>query len=332
MNSVINESLKAVIWTVCAVIFIEIVGFVVSFVRVNNYENQVVRYVQTAGGVTPAVMAKADQLSKNTYQNHFKLVPHGSGKAVTQNGKSYDAVYPTEWSTDENNVPIFPALDQHQEGKIEYVTEKGCLMSLLDHPSKLFAGKPKDFKVRDKIPSDIEATKVKEVKPLGYIDKNYFFDFASSANNDQIHVWSYKLAHPKELTHQDEPDRYIYDTDSYQGDKKVAAKTRDFTTLLKVKINADDPKVHFKDKSVKGMQTVRLASGGNDLKGVAYLNRWSDIKANSYPHDYGSKIKYDIQIDIPFLMFTERFGVLNKIHVHSLRQSITTSLYRELKH
>lgn len=331
MNSGINEAFKAVIWTVCAVIFIDLVVFAVGFMRVGSYENQVVRMIQTAGGVTPAVMEKANKLSDTSYRGNFRLVPHGGGKPYVYQNKSYEGVYPTEWSTDTDNVPIYPNLTRHKEGTVSDVTEYGSLMTLLDHPQKLFAGKVNDFKDQDIIPSKIRADKVKEIKPIGYIDKNYFFNFKSTIDDNSIAVWTYKLARQKELTDQNSPEEYIYDQDHYEKGQAVK-RSREYTGLLRVQINANDPKVHFNDKSLKGMQTVRLISGGNNIMGEAYTNLWSDVKANSYPHDYGAEIRYEIKIDIPLVMLTRNVSMFDKTHFHNSRQGVTTSLYRETKH
>lgn len=331
MQSGINAIVRTFVICFGAFLLIDVLGFIYQVNQKNNFETQVTKYVQTAGGVTPEVMAKTDKLSKNNYRGYFKLKPHGSGKPVYFKGKKYDGVYPTEWSTDHDNTPIYPALTKHPEPYIDRngnkqqnrdITEKGSLMSLLDHPGKLFAGQFKDFAKQDIIPDIIEANKVKEVKPIGYIDKNYFFNHPTDATEDGIVIWPYNLANSHDLTNQNKPSIYKYD---------VWHSKRNYTDLVFVTIDPTNQKVHFNDKKLTKKQKVCLVSNGNNIMGEAYPNRWSDLKANSYPHAYGATIRYDLEINIPYLLFTENMGALKKFAYKITQVGDTVSLYREPK-
>lgn len=331
MQSSINAIVRTFVICFGAFLLIDVLGFIYQVNQKNNFETQVTKYVQTAGGVTPEVMAKADKLSKNNYRGYFKLKPHGSGKPEQFQDKEYDGVYPTEWSTDHDDTPIYPALTKHTETYTDKdgvkqekndVTEKGCLMSLLDHPGKLFAGQLKDFAKKGSIPSNIEADKVKEVKPIGYIDKNYFFNSPTSANTPSITIWPYNLANAHDLTNQNEPAIYTYDT---------WGKKRGWSNLRTVTIDPTNQKVHFNDKKLTKKQKVCLVSNGRNMMGEAYPNRWSDLKANSYPHAYGATIRYDLEINIPYLLFTENMGSLKKFAYKITQVGDTVSLYREPK-
>lgn len=330
MNNFLTESVKLVITALIVVIFADVLGVFYDIGRENNYQEQVEQYIQTAGGVTPEVMEKADKLSKENYGGHFKLLPHGSGPKTNYKGKNYEGVYPTQWSTDHDDTPIYQVLTERKVGKISNVTDKGCLMSLLDHPGKLFAGDLKDFKDVDRyIPSDIPADKVKEIKPIGYIDKNYF---VTSSSLMSMSLWCYRLEKPKELKNPDAIGTYIYDMDKYKPDGSKETRKRDYSLLKVLKIDADDPKVHFNDKSLKGKQEVAIACSSNTITGNAYPNRWSDLKANSYPHDYGSQINYDIQISVPFLKYTEGVSGLQNFGYKTTKYLYTTSMYRDTKY
>lgn len=304
---------------------IDVLGFIYNINQSNNYETQVIKYIQTEGGVTPKVLEKADKLSKRNYHGYFKLEPHGAGPLTKHQGKDYQAVYPTEWSTDHDNTPIFPNLKNHNNGNFSNVTEKGCLMSLLDHPNKLFAGQPKDFAnyhTSDVIPDDIKADDIKEVKPIGYMDKNCFFDTPTNAYTTSVPIWSYVLSNPRDLTNQHEPLKYKYESNN---------RKRDFTNLYTFKLDPKNPKVHFYDKKLTGVQTVGLVCGSNTITGTAYEKRWGDIKANSYPHKYGATIKYDIHIDVPYLLFTDQVTSVSWLKYSHVKEAKTVSLYREIQ-
>lgn len=334
MQSGINAVVRTLVICFGAFFLIDVLGFIYQVNQKNNFETQVTKYVQTAGGVTPEVMAKADKLSKNNYRGYFKLKPHGSGASKKSKDKKYEVVYPTptEWSTDHDNTPIYPALTKHTEtytvnkdGKEKTeqkddVTEKGCLMSLLDHPGKLFAGQFKNFDKQKQIPDIIEADKVKEVKPIGYIDKNYFFYYLDNSETPSIAIRPYNLANMHDLTNQDKPAIYAYDTWN---------KKRNWTILRTVTIDPTNPKVHFNDKKLTKKQKVCLVSAGNNIMGEAFPNRWNDFKANSYPHAYGATIKYDLEINVPYLLFTENMGMLKKFAYKITQVGSTVSLYRE---
>lgn len=321
MNSGIAEAFKAILTTIFIVIFINIMVTLFQINQINNYEAQVTRYIQTAGGVTPEVMEKADKLSKNTYSGHFTLEPNDAGPVVYYGGKYNKGVYPKEWSTDTDRTPIYPIIKRHKIDKSSYVTDRGCLMTLLDHPNKLFAGDFYDFQKQDDIPDYIDANKVHEIKPIGYIKKNYFFKYNANSSSPSLAIWSYQLLHEKTLTNQDKTPIYAYEN-----------RNRKFSNLLYVTIDADDPKVQFNDKSLHGKQDVMLTCSQNNIYGDVYKNNWGDMKANSYPHDYGATIKYQIKANIPYLMFTEKLNGLNKFTFKTIRNGIVASNYRDLNH
>ena len=64
MNNFLTESVKLTITALIIVIFADVLGVFYDIGRENNYQEQVEQYIQTAGGVTPEVMEKADKLSK----------------------------------------------------------------------------------------------------------------------------------------------------------------------------------------------------------------------------------------------------------------------------
>lgn len=321
MNSPMNIFFRTIMAAIGAILLIDVLGFVYNLNQSNNYETQVIKYIQTEGGVTPNVIKKADELGKKTYHGYFTLEPHGAGPETEYKGEKYKAVYPTEWSTDHDNTPIYPYFKTHTEKGYDYVTEEGSLMALLDHPNKLFAGKIDKFSKLSYIPSGIKDSDVKEVKPIGYIDKNYFFEYKKTPTSSSIPIWSYDLSNPRDLTNQNVPLEYVWDNSK-----------RDYTNLCPVTIDPKNPKVHFNDKSLTDKQKVGLVCGGNTITGTTYKNRWSDMQANSYPHAYGGQIKYDIKINIPYVLFTNNESWFNHLAYSTVKHSSTVSLYRELKH
>lgn len=348
-----HGALSAIAKFVSGVLMVLVIFMFITFFGALNsahdYETKVVKYIQAAGGVTPSVMAKADALSQKSYHGYFKLTPNGSGEpyttTVTENGKrvkkTYEGVFPLEFSTDHNNTPMFAVLHDHKDQNFEDVTEKGCLMALLDHPNKLFAGQPRNFDNYgdygsigggingNPIPDKIMASDVKEIKPIGYIDKNYFFRLKwHSWDFHTVVVWPYKLKSTKKLTDQTRPDEYVYDTHDYNTNTMAA---RRFSGLMTAPVNADDPHVHFNDKSLKGEQDVAVTFSSNNIYGEAYQNNWGDIRANSYPHQYGATIKYNIHISIPYVSVLDMMKA-KVLHYNKVKNGSTVSLYREVKH
>lgn len=338
MHEVVAEIVKFVNAVLIVLVMFVVLSFFVALNSEREYENTVVKYIQAAGGVTPSVMLKADALSAKQYHNYFKLIPNGAGKpyttTVTEKGKkvkkTYQGAYPIELSTDHNHTPIFPVLTDHQDKNFTSVTDRGCLMALLDHTGKLFAGQSKDFNNyggQSKIPETILASKIKEIKPIGYLDKNYFFNLERSNNSlHTITIWPYKLKNFKSLTDQTRPAEYTHDALT-----NGISPTREYSSLVKAKINADNSHVHFNDKKRTGWQNVTLVFGNNGVDGEAYPNRWSDVKANSYPHEYGSQIKYNIKISIPYVTILDMMKA-QTLRYQTTKQAMTSSLYREIKH
>ena len=325
MHSPINLFIRTIAAAIGIILMIDVLGFVYNINQSNNYETQVTKYIQTAGGVTPQVLEKADKLSQRNYHGYFKLEPHGAGPLTRFQGKYYQGAYPIEWSTDHDNTPIYPNLTNHHDGNFRNITEKGCLMSLLDHPNKLFVAQPEDFAnyhTDDSIPDDIKADDIKEIKPIGYIDKNCFFDMPTNSNSPSVPIWAYLLSNPRDLTNQSKPLKYKLD---------MTGRRNAYSNLDTFKLDPKDPKVHFYDKNLTGIQTVGLVSGGNDITGQAYEKRWSDVKANSYPHKYGATIKYDIHVNIPYLLFTNKLTSVSWLKYSHVKESKTVSLSREVQ-
>lgn len=300
MNGPFAEAMKAISAAIMILLIADVLGFAFYYNRENDYETQVAKYVQTAGGVTDEVINKADKLSKTNYNGFFKLTPHGTDQDL---------------STDHNNTPIYETLTKHTEGSLEDVTKEGCLMTLLDHPNKLFAGKPADFRDKRNIPDDIDADKIKLIKPIGYLDKNYFF---SSSVTSPIHIWQYELSHMKNLHNQKEKDTYSH----------VSAKKRTWTYLQTVTIDADNPHVHLDDQSLKGKQKVSIVY--LPLMQKSNINPWSDLKTSDDRHQYGGQIKYEIHIDIPYLIVGDKLNAFNHIRYKQVKISSAASLNREL--